>query len=259
MRKVLEGLKRGGCCGGGGGRSANGAPFLGERTHGDCLGDGGIGHHDDEDSSYEGDADEHRSPRGKHGGAAGGREDGGAAVNSPARSQEEGENDDDSDEDQDVFEVGGAAPSPPPGPAPAAGYGQRGQTNLGTNGPSGEVTGAAAGAINAGNGGGGATFTPQAAMSPTASTVQRMGGQTPQRVEAGSGVMAVVTDRGVAAGEGTGMPEVPQGLKAGVETRLEEACDAFRGSIRRAVLNYVLLDAGQRDRLGAENRTTQER
>ncbi|CAM9985812.1 unnamed protein product [Scytosiphon promiscuus] len=48
----------------------------------------------------------------------------------------------------------------------------------------------------------------------------------------------------------SGMPDVPERLKAGVESRLEEACDAFRGSIRRAVLNYVLLDAGQRNRLG---------
>lgn len=43
---------------------------------------------------------------------------------------------------------------------------------------------------------------------------------------------------------------VPEGLKEGVQSCLDEACDAFRMSIRRAVLNYVLLDAKQRNRLG---------
>ncbi|CAB1120679.1 unnamed protein product [Ectocarpus sp. CCAP 1310/34] len=60
------------------------------------------------------------------------------------------------------------------------------------------------------------------------------------------------TPRGV-VGPGPGevrMPELPGGWKAGVEARLEETCESFRSSIRRAVLNYVLLDAGQRDRLG---------
>lgn len=60
------------------------------------------------------------------------------------------------------------------------------------------------------------------------------------------GVAAV----GTAAAEG-GMPEIPDRFRAGVVSRLAETCDAFQTSIRRAVLNYVLLDAGQRDRLGA--------
>lgn len=49
------------------------------------------------------------------------------------------------------------------------------------------------------------------------------------------------------------LPEIPEALKAGVESRLEETCCAFRTSIRRAVLNYVLLDARQRDRLGTSS------
>lgn len=48
--------------------------------------------------------------------------------------------------------------------------------------------------------------------------------------------------------------EIPEALAEGVDICLEEACDTFRRSIRRAVLNYVLLDKGQRVRLGASNR-----
>lgn len=44
--------------------------------------------------------------------------------------------------------------------------------------------------------------------------------------------------------------EVPDALVEGINVCLEEACDTFRRSIRRAVLNYVLLDKGQRVRLG---------
>lgn len=56
-----------------------------------------------------------------------------------------------------------------------------------------------------------------------------------------------------------GRDEVPDALKNGVGTCLDEACDAFRKSIRRAVLNYVLLDAGQRHRLGAFLEVTRDR
>lgn len=48
--------------------------------------------------------------------------------------------------------------------------------------------------------------------------------------------------------------EVPGVFKERVEAFLEEACSAFRGSVRRAVLNYVLLDRGQRHRLGTFSR-----
>lgn len=47
--------------------------------------------------------------------------------------------------------------------------------------------------------------------------------------------------------------EIPEALAEGVDVCLEEACDMFRRSIRRAVLNYVLLDKGQRVRLGASD------
>lgn len=47
--------------------------------------------------------------------------------------------------------------------------------------------------------------------------------------------------------------EVPDVLRAGVSECLDEACKAFRRSVRRAILNYVLLDAGQRHRLGASD------
>lgn len=43
---------------------------------------------------------------------------------------------------------------------------------------------------------------------------------------------------------------VPKRLRAGIDSCLEEACVTFRRSIRRSVLNYALLDAGQRNRLG---------
>lgn len=43
---------------------------------------------------------------------------------------------------------------------------------------------------------------------------------------------------------------LPEGLRAGVASCLEDVCVTFRRSIRRAVLNYALLDAGQRNRLG---------
>lgn len=52
------------------------------------------------------------------------------------------------------------------------------------------------------------------------------------------------------AGAAAGMPGIPERFRAGVESRLGETCHAFQTSIRRAVLNYVLLDAAQRDRLG---------
>lgn len=47
--------------------------------------------------------------------------------------------------------------------------------------------------------------------------------------------------------------EIPDVLRAGVSQCLDEACVAFCRSVRRAVLNYVLLDAGQRHRLGGSN------
>lgn len=45
--------------------------------------------------------------------------------------------------------------------------------------------------------------------------------------------------------------QIPEELKEGMQRCLDEACEVFRWSIRRSVLNYVLLDAGQRKRLGA--------
>lgn len=56
-----------------------------------------------------------------------------------------------------------------------------------------------------------------------------------------------------------GMPDVPDGLKDGVESCLEEACAAFQTSIRRAVLNYILLDRGQRDRVGTSEASVDPR
>lgn len=47
---------------------------------------------------------------------------------------------------------------------------------------------------------------------------------------------------------------VPEGLREGVNNCLEGACEAFQRSVRRAILNYVLLDAGQRERLGGGGR-----
>eukprot|EP00903_Cladosiphon_okamuranus_P012758 g11926.t1 len=60
----------------------------------------------------------------------------------------------------------------------------------------------------------------------------------------------VTQGAGPGAVAAAGMPEIPDRFKAGMEARLGETCDAFQTSIRRAVLNYVLLDAGQRGRLG---------
>lgn len=66
-----------------------------------------------------------------------------------------------------------------------------------------------------------------------------------RQVAAGAGAAAMAT--------AAGMPEIPDRFKAGVESRLGETSDAFQTSIRRAVLNYVLLDAGQRNRLGTRS------
>lgn len=74
-------------------------------------------------------------------------------------------------------------------------------------------------------------------IDPPVATAKRKGARVP-------------ADKTGGVGGALGLPQVPDKLKVGVESRLEETCDAFRTSIRRAVLNYVLLDAGQRDRLG---------
>lgn len=44
--------------------------------------------------------------------------------------------------------------------------------------------------------------------------------------------------------------QIPEELKEVMQRCLDEACEVFQWSIRRSVLNYVLLDAGQRKRLG---------
>lgn len=107
----------------------------------------------------------------------------------------------------------------------------------------GAVTGQGSAAQGAADGAG-AAAAGGARPAPAADAAVPAGqrGEARRRLEA-AGVSGV-------SSSASGMPDVPDGLKDGVQSCLEEACAAFRTSIRRAVLNYILLDGGQRDRVG---------
>ncbi|CBJ27106.1 similar to Dynein heavy chain 3, axonemal (Axonemal beta dynein heavy chain 3) (Ciliary dynein heavy chain 3) [Ectocarpus siliculosus] len=242
VRKVVHGLSgRGG--GGGGGCGGGGCNTSG-RHSGTPRGWDLEKSNDEEDTSSESD-NGGVGVRGIGGGRysrPGCKDVGGTGTeNIPAKdAQEGGEGEEEEGEEGDVFEVHVE------GPAPVAKTAQHkvpylAVTSGGDQPPQSPTT-------NSGGGrgvvGGGSVFTSRVDGTPRATAFNRAA-NTAKRPRAR-------TPRGV-AGPGPGearMPEVPDGWKAGVEACLEETCEAFRASIRRAVLNYVVLDAGQRDRLG---------
>ncbi|CAM9159174.1 unnamed protein product, partial [Ectocarpus sp. 8 AP-2014] len=240
VRKVIHGLSgRGGGGGGGGGRCNTSSRHSGTPRGWDVEKS-----NDEEDTSSE--SDNGGAGVGGIGGGRysrpGGKDVGGTGTeNIPAKdAQEGGEGEEEEGEEGDVFEVHVE------GPAPVAKTAQHkvphlAMTSGGDQPPQSPTT-------NSGGGrgvvGGGSVFISRVDGAPRA-TAFNHAANTAKRSRAR-------TPRGV-VGPGPGearMPEVPDGWKSGVEARLEETCEAFRASIRRAVLNYVLLDAGQRDRLG---------
>ncbi|CAM9601528.1 unnamed protein product, partial [Ectocarpus fasciculatus] len=238
VRKVLHGLS-GRVGGGGGGCNTSG------HHNGPSRGWDVQRGNDEEDTSSE-------SDNAGAGGIGGGRYnrpggkdvEGTGTENIPATNAQEGGEEEEEEEEEgeegDLFEVNVE------GPAPAAKTARPQVPPLAVTGdrdhpPQSPKTNSGGGR---GVGGGGSVFSsgvdgaPRAtAFNRAANTAKRSRARTPREV----------VGRGA---EGVRMPEVPDGWRAGVETRLEETCEAFRASIRRAVLNYVLLDAGQRDRLG---------
>lgn len=237
IRKVLHGLSgRGG--GGGGGGCTSG------HHNGTSRGWDVEKCNDEEDSSSESDtagAGVGGVGGGRHNRPGGKDEEGTGTENIPAKdAQEGGEGEEEEGEEGDLFEVHVEGPAPAaktarPQVPPLAVTSSRDQIPQSRRTNSGGGRGVGSGGSlfrNRVDGAPGAT-----ALNRAANTSKRWRARTPGGV--------------VGPGPGVRMPKVPDGWKAGVETRLEETCEAFRASIRRAVLNYVLLDAGQRDRLGA--------
>ena len=219
VRKVLDGLK----CGGG-------------RNHlrGDNSDRRGGG--TSEGSSCSGD-----SSGPEDAGDAAGTES--AAAAAAGEGAEDGEDAEEGEEDQDKFEVTatpGRSPRLAGSTVTRVGQG----SDLSRAGDGG--CGGGASAVVGGEHPASPTATPAAATpaeNNAGATTRRQEGQA----AAGAGVGGAVA---AAAAAAAGMPEIPDCFRPGVESRLGETCAAFQTSIRRAVLNYVLLDAGQRDRLG---------
>lgn len=220
MRKVLQGLRRGGGGDGDGyGLSGHDNDRHGGVSKSSCSGDSSL--EDAEDASG-------YKPGGRAGGAP--RAEGAAATaeEGPGADPEEDEED---GEDGDKFEVDG-----PPNSPHLAGSTLR----------AGQGLGPPRGASDGGRGGASAVIFDGEAVAPRTNSAAAAIPTIPTAAAQGKAGARAATREAAAVG----MPEVPDRFRAGVEFRLGETCDAFQTSIRRAVLNYVLLDPGQRNRLG---------
>eukprot|EP00752_Nemacystus_decipiens_P012854 g11381.t1 len=226
VRKVLDGLHR---PGGGGGGDDDGYSLSSNGYHGRRAGT--------PESSCSGDSGPEDA-----GGAAGRRAGSGAtaAAAEGCSAGGEGADPDDEEEGEDKFEVSAGLGSPRLAGSMATRVGQRLEPAR-TGGGGGGRGGSAPVATD------GEKVAPPAASTATATPTMKAAIVAPRRQEEGDTVKAGARARGAAA---AGMPNIPERFRASLESRLGETCDAFQTSIRRAVLNYVLLDEGQRDRLG---------
>lgn len=226
VQKVLDGLKRADVGGGGGDSGGCGRRNLGGR--GNNTGDG------TSDSSYSAESgpDDAENvvgykPGGRTGRSAAGTESTAAGDGAQVDPEED-------EEDGDKFEV-----NDPPGSPGLAGSTMRLRRELEPERASERGRGDAVVVV-----GGEAAASLPASLTPTPTRTRV---PVAKRREAQGAALGGGGRREVAA---MGMSEIPDRYKEEVKARLCETCDAFETSIRRAVLNYVLLDPGQRDRLG---------